>query len=55
MGRYQGKETGELGRLRELLDPPEAGDGALADKLFCSFESHATVIRLDLVYYMVYY
>lgn len=37
MGPYQGKETGELARLRELLDHFEAGDIALADKLYCSF------------------
>jgi hypothetical protein len=37
MGAYQGKETGEVAHLRELLDRFEAGDIALADKLYCSF------------------
>lgn len=37
MGPYQGKETGELARLRELLHLFEAGDIALADKLYCSY------------------
>ena len=35
MGPFQGKETGELAHLRELLDRFEAGDIALADKLYC--------------------
>lgn len=37
MGPYQGKETGELARLREMLEHFEAGDIALADKLYCTF------------------
>lgn len=37
MGPYQGKETGELALLRELLDHFAAGDIALADKLYGSF------------------
>ena len=37
MGPFQGKETGELALLRELLDQFEAGDIALADKLYCSY------------------
>ncbi|MFQ5502753.1 MAG: IS4/IS5 family transposase, partial [Phycisphaerae bacterium] len=37
MGPYQGKETGELARLREMLDRFEPGDIALADKLFGAF------------------
>lgn len=37
MGPFQGKETGELARLRELLDQFEAGDIALADKLYCTY------------------
>lgn len=37
MGPYQGKETGELALLRELLDQFEEGDIALADKLYCAY------------------
>jgi hypothetical protein len=37
MGPYQGKETGESALLRELLDHFEAGDIALADKLYCTY------------------
>jgi len=37
MGPYQGRETGELAHLRELLDRLEAGDVALADKLYCTY------------------
>jgi hypothetical protein len=36
MGPFQGKETGELARLRDLLDRLEAGDIALGDKLYCA-------------------
>ena len=37
MGPYQGKETGESALLRGLLDHFEAGDIALADKLYCTY------------------
>jgi len=37
LGPFQGKETGELARLRELLGRFEAGDIALADKLYCAY------------------
>ena len=51
MGPYQGKETGELARLRELLDRFEAGDVALADKLYCSYFMIALLLEkeVDLV------
>lgn len=51
LGRYQGKETGELARLRELLDTFEAGDIALADKLYCSYFMIALLLEkgVDLV------
>jgi hypothetical protein len=51
MGPFQGKETGELARLRELLDRFEAGDIALADKLYCSFFMIALLLerKTDLV------
>lgn len=51
MGPYQGKETGETARLRELLDRFEAGDVALADKLYCSFFMIAMLLqeKVDLV------
>ena len=44
MGPYQGKETGELARLRELLDRFEAGDIALADKLYCAYFMIASAV-----------
>jgi hypothetical protein len=37
MGPFQGKETGELALLRELLDLFDPDDIALVDKLFCSY------------------
>jgi Transposase DDE domain len=37
MGPYQGKETGELGLLRQISRALQAGDIALADRLFCSY------------------
>jgi hypothetical protein len=37
MGPYHGKETGESALLRELLDHFEAGDIALADKLYGTY------------------
>lgn len=37
MGPYQGKETGELALLRELLHHFEEGDIALADKVYCAY------------------
>lgn len=51
MGPYQGKETGELARLRELLDRFEVGDVALADKLYCSYFMIALLLEkgVDLV------
>lgn len=51
MGPYQGKETGELAHLRELLDRFEAGDIALADKLYCAFFMIALLLerRTDVV------
>ena len=51
MGPFQGKETGELARLRELLDRFEAGDVAVADKLYCSYFMIALLLekKVDLV------
>ena len=51
MGPFQGKETGELARLRELLDRFEAGDIALADKLYCAYFMIALLLerKVDLV------
>lgn len=51
LGPYQGKGTGELARLRELLDRFQAGDIALADKLFCSYFMIALLLekRVDVV------
>ena len=51
MGPFQGKETGELARLRELLDRFEAGDIALADKLYCAYFMIASLLEreVDLV------
>lgn len=51
LGPYQGKETGELARLRELLDHFKSGDIALADKLYCSFFMIALLLerRVDVV------
>ena len=37
MGRFQGKETGELALFRELLDQLDPDDILLADKLYCSY------------------
>jgi Transposase DDE domain len=37
MGPYRGKETGELGLLRQISGALRAGDIALADRLFCSY------------------
>jgi len=37
MGPYQGKETGELALLRELLDHFQEGDIGLADKLYGTY------------------
>ena len=47
MGPYQGKETGELARLRELLDRFEAGDIALADKLYCAYFMIASLLEKE--------
>ena len=51
MGPYEGKETGELALLRELLDRFEPGDVALADKLYCSYFMIALLLEkgVDLV------
>ncbi len=53
MGPFQGKETGESALLRELLDQFEAGEIALADKLYCSYfmiallkERHVDLVTL---------
>jgi hypothetical protein len=37
MGPYQGKETSELGLLRQISRALQPGDIALADRLFCSY------------------
>ena len=37
MGPYQGKQTGELALLRQLLDQFRPGDIVLADRFFCSY------------------
>ena len=37
MGPYRGKETGELGLLRQISGALKSGDIALADRLFCSY------------------
>jgi hypothetical protein len=37
MGPYRGKETGELGLLRQISGALRPGDIALADRLFCSY------------------
>src|SRR5262249_36640377 len=37
MGRYQGKETGELALFRSLNDALSCGDVLLADRGFCSY------------------
>jgi putative transposase len=37
IGPYQGKETGEMALLRELLDRFRPGDVMLADRYFCSY------------------
>jgi Transposase DDE domain len=37
MGPYQGKETSELGLLRQISGALRPGDIALADRLFCSY------------------
>ena len=37
MGPYQGKETGELALLRELLDQFQEGDILLADRHYCTY------------------
>ena len=37
IGPYQGKETGETARLRDILDDFEEGDVAVFDRYYCSF------------------
>ncbi len=51
MGPFSGKETGELALLRQLLDQFDAGDIALADKLYCSYFMIALLVdhKIDLV------
>jgi hypothetical protein len=37
LGPYQGKQTGELALLRQILDHFRPGDIALADRFYCSY------------------
>jgi Transposase DDE domain len=37
LGPYQGKQTGELALLRQVLDQFRPGDIALADRFYCSY------------------
>src|SRR3954453_9454284 len=37
LGPYQGKQTGELALLRQVLDQFQSGDIALADRFYCSY------------------
>ena len=46
MGPYQGKETGELALLRELLDQFQEGDILLADRLYCTYFMIALLLEL---------
>jgi putative transposase len=46
MGPYQGKETGELALLRELLDQFREGDILLADRHYCTYFMIALLLEL---------
>ena len=37
IGPYEGKETGELALLRDILESLKAGDVAVFDRFYCSF------------------
>ncbi len=46
MGRFAGKETGEMALFRKLLDQLDPGDIILADRYFCSYFMIAMLLQL---------
>lgn len=48
IGPYQGKQTGEMALLRQILDCFETGDVAVFDRYYCSFMMLAQMIGRDI-------